>query len=178
MGENCSACSRLIVDRRVKDELLECIVARTREWRIGDPLDPMNHLGAMIDAEHCKKVTGYLSLGADSTTIAGGSFDGPYVEPTIFDDVKPDSRLATEEIFGPLLSVIPVSSTDEAIQIANATDYGLAASVFSANGRQAIRTAKAIFGGRDNGMHAHEQYTELKTLWIDLTDPDDGDRVA
>ena len=204
MGENCSACSRLIVDRQVKDELLECIVARTREWRIGDPLDPANHLGAMIDGEHCKKVTSYLSLGADSTTIAGGSFDGPYVEPTVFDNVKADSRLATEEIFGPLLSVIPVSSSDEAIQIANATDYGLAASVFSANGRQAIRTAKAIragtvtvncygegdittpfggykqsgFGGRDNGMHAHEQYTELKTLWIDLTDSDDGDRVA
>ena len=114
----------------------------------------------------------------------------------IRDSVNPDSKLAQEEIFGPILSVITVKSFDEAIAVANNTDYGLAASVFTANGKKAIRAARAIkagtvtvncygegdmstpfggykqsgFGGRDNSIHAHDQYTELKTIWIDLSD--------
>ena len=117
--------------------------------------------------------------------------------PTIFDHVDPDSKLAQEEIFGPiLLSVITVKTLDEAIAVANNTEYGLTASVFTANGKKAIRAARAIkagtvtvncygegdmstpfggykqsgFGGRDNSIHAHDQYTELKTIWIDLSD--------
>ena len=121
----------------------------------------------------------------------------------MFDDVPPDHVLANEEIFGPLLSVMTVSSTEEAIALAIATDYGLTASVFSANGKQAIRAAREIkagtvtincfgegdistpfggykqsgFGGRDNSLHAHDQYTELKTIWIDLSDAASGDKV-
>ncbi len=197
MGENCSANSRLIVHKSVKKPLMERILARTRDWKTGDPLDPANHLGALVDAEHCKKVGGYLKAGNKSAkAVAGGKSKGSFVEPTIYDGVKPGDKLAKEEIFGPVLSVITVSSFEEAIEIANDTDYGLAASVFTANAKKAIRAARAIragtvtvncygegdistpfggykqsgFGGRDNGLHAHDQYTELKTIWIDLSD--------
>ncbi|WP_282608517.1 aldehyde dehydrogenase [Pelagibius sp. Alg239-R121] len=197
MGENCSANSRLIVHKAVKKPLMERILARTRDWKTGDPLDPANHLGALIDGEHCKKVTGYLKAGNKSAkAVAGGKGKGSFVEPTIYDGVKLGDKLAKEEIFGPVLAVIAVSSFEEAIEIANDTDYGLAASVFTANAKKAIRAARAIragtvtvncygegdistpfggykqsgFGGRDNGLHAHDQYTELKTIWIDLSD--------
>lgn len=205
MGENCSANSRLIVHKAVKKPLMERILARTRDWRTGDPLDPKNHLGALIDKEHCKKVTGYLKTGVKKAkAVAGGKVDGAFVEPTILDGVMPGDVLAREEVFGPILSVITVSSTDEAIEIANDTDYGLTASIFTANGKAALRAARAIragtvtvncygegdistpfggykqsgFGGRDNGIHAHDQYTELKTIWVDLSDPAAGDNVG
>lgn len=199
MGENCSATSRLIVDKAVKAPLLEKITARMRDWKTGDPLDPANHLGALIDAEHCKKVTSYLTGDA----VAGGTVDGNFVAPTVYEVDTSDKR-ASEEIFGPVLSVIEVASTDEAIELANATSYGLAASVFTANVRTAICAARDIkagtvtvncygegdistpfggykqsgFGGRDNSVHAHDQFTQLKTIWIDLSDPKDGDDVA
>jgi len=201
MGENCSAASRLIVHESVKAELLEYIVARLRDWKTGDPLDPSNHLGALIDSDHCSKVSGYIASG---DALCGGTIDGNFVQPTIFDNIDPSSPLANDEIFGPVLSVITVSSTDQAIAIANASDYGLTASVFSANGKRAIRAARELqagtvtvncygegdittpfggykqsgFGGRDNSVHAHDQYTELKTIWIDLSDPADADTVA
>ncbi len=186
MGENCSATSRLIVHKAVKAPLLERIEARMRDWKAGDPLDPANHLGALIDAEHCRKVAGYLKKG--------DAPDGPYVTPKVY-EVKRGDKLATEEIFGPILSVI---------EVANETDYGLTASVFTASNRSALRAARAIkagtvtvncygegdistpfggfkqsgFGGRDNGLQAHDQYTEIKTIWVDLSDPRDGDNVG
>ncbi len=199
MGENCSAASRLIVHVSVRDALMARILARLRDWKTGDPLDPANHLGALISKEHAKKVASYLSGDA----LAGGTMDGPYLEPTIY-DVKATDKRAREEIFGPVLSVIEVASDDEAIEVANATAYGLTASVFTANTRKAIRAAKEIkagtvtvncygegdlstpfggykqsgFGGRDNGLHAHDQFTETKTIWIDLSDPKEGDNVG
>ena len=199
MGENCSATSRLIVQKSVKDRLMQHIVARSKQWRVGDPLDPSNHLGALIDNAHCSKVASYLHGQAG----VGGTLEGPYVTPTIY-DVTPDDPRAREEIFGPILSVLTVDSYDEAIALANDTDYGLTASVFTANARRALRAAKDIragtvsvncygegdittpfggykqsgFGGRDNGLHAHDQYTELKTIWVDLNDPSDGDNLT
>ena len=142
--------------------------------------------------------------GARREAVAGGRADGPYVPPTIFDGVSPDDRLAREEIFGPVLSVVTVHSPEEAIAVANDTPYGLTASVFTANAKRAIRAARDIragtvtvnaygegnsatpfggykqsgFGGRDNGVHAHDQYTELKTIWIDLADPADADDLG
>ena len=198
MGENCSAGSRLIVHKAVKAQLLERLLARLRDWKTGDPLDPQNHLGALIDADHCAKVAGYLSGAA----LAGGAADGPFLAPTVYEVTRDDPR-AREEIFGPILSVIEVASTDEALALANDTEYGLAASVFSANARTALRAARAIragtvtvncygegdistpfggykqsgFGGRDNGVHAFDQYTELKTIWVDLSDPNDADNL-
>ncbi|WP_147112918.1 aldehyde dehydrogenase [Tateyamaria sp. syn59] len=194
-GQNCSATSRLIVHKDVKAPLMECIDARLRDWKVGDPLDPGNHIGALIDAEHCQKVRSYL----DETDRCYG----PFVAPRVIDVDAKDTR-AHDEIFGPVLCVIEVASNDEAIAVANDTDYGLAASVFTANTRRAIRAARDIaagtvtvncygegdistpfggykqsgFGGRDNGVHAHDQFTELKTIWIDLTDPSEGDNVG
>jgi len=194
MGENCSATSRLIVQEDIKDALLEKIMAHLRDWKTGDPLDPKNYLGSLIDKEHFDKVNSYLK---DATVLCGGTTVEPcYVLPTIIDNVAPDDALAQEEIFGPVLSIITVKSYDEAIAVANNTDYGLAASVFSANAKIALRAARTIkagtvtvncygegdlstpfggykqsgFGGRDNSIHAHDQYTEIKTIWIDLSD--------
>jgi gamma-glutamyl-gamma-aminobutyraldehyde dehydrogenase len=201
MGENCSASSRLIVHEAVKDKLMKRIIARTRNWKTGDPLDPRHHLGALVDKEHFRKVSAYLKKG--KIVVGGKTQQGRYVLPTIIDEVKATDKLAREEVFGPVLAVITVRSTDEAIAVANDTEYGLAASVFSANGKQALRAAREIragtvtvncygegdittpfggykqsgFGGRDNSLHAHDQYTELKTIWIDLSDRNDGEAV-
>ena len=201
MGENCSASSRLIVHEKVTDALKKRIAARRRDWKTGDPLDPKHHLGALVDKEHFKKVSNYLK--GNKPALGGKIVDDRYVHPTVIDGVKPGDKLAREEIFGPVLAVITVRSTAEAIALANDTEYGLAASVFSANGRQALRAAREIragtvtincygegdittpfggfkqsgFGGRDNSLHAHDQYTELKTIWIDLADPRAADLV-
>jgi len=203
MGENCSASSRLIVHESVKTDLLDRIIARTRDWKTGDPLNPLNHLGALIDASHCEKVSSYLN-SASHKPLIGGVAKGAYIEPTIYDDVAASDALAREEIFGPVLAVVTVSSLEQAIEVANTSEYGLTASVYSANGKRAIRAARALragtvtincygegdistpfggykqsgFGGRDNGVHAHDQYTELKTIWIDLSDPNAGDNIA
>lgn len=134
MGENCSAASRLIVQENIKDALLEKMLAHLRDWKTGDPLDPSNYLGSLVDSEHFKKVTSYLK---NDNMITGGKTEKPnYVLPTIFDHVDPDSKLAQEEIFGPILSVITVKTVDEAIAVANNTEYGLTASVFTANGKK------------------------------------------
>ena len=132
----------------------------------------------------------------------GGKAEGGFVEPTILDITDREARQVREEIFGPVLSVLTVDSFDEAIALANDTEYGLAASIFTANVKRAIRGARAIragtvtvnsfgegdistpfggfkssgFGGRDNGIHAHDQYTQLKTIWVDLAD--DGDEAV
>jgi len=206
MGENCSATSRLIVHENIKDDLMKHILAHAKEWHMGDPLDPKNHLGCMIDTEHFGKVAGYLDVsknGDNIVTLCGGKASDGYVEPTIFDRVTSASRLAKDEIFGPVLGVMTVTSIDEAIALANDTDYGLAASVYTTNVKQAMRAARAIragtvtvncygegdattpfggykqsgFGGRDNGIHAHDQYCEVKTIWIDLTDRAASDAV-
>ena len=198
MGENCSAISRLIVHKDIKSDLLEKIVDRLRDWKTGDPLDPQNHLGALIDKEHCKKVSSYLSKGA----VVGGEIDGCYIAPTIYETTTDDKK-AKDEIFGPILSILEVQTNEEAISLANKTEYGLTASIFSANTRNALRAARELkagtvtvnsygegdittpfggykqsgFGGRDNGVHAHEQYCEVKTIWIDLTDPASQDKI-
>lgn len=200
MGENCSAASRLIVHEDCKDALLQRVVAHAREWTMGDPLDPANRVGALVSRTHFDKVCSYLSDKAAANPVMGGeTADGAFVAPTIIDLDSNHGRLAREEIFGPVLSMITVKSFDEAISIANDTRYGLAASIFSANGKKALRGARAIkagtvtvncfgegdistpfggykqsgFGGRDNGLQAHDQYTNIKTIWIDLSDDED-----
>ena len=199
MGENCSATSRLIVQANVKDALLPRIKAYMREWRMGDPLDPTNRVGALVSGDHFEKVKTYIDgISAEGlNVVAGGKTTGSaFVEPTVVDGVKSDSRLFREEIFGPLLSVSTFTTFSEAIALANDTQYGLAASVYSGNLKRAIRAAREIragtvtvncfgegdittpfggyrqsgFGGRDKSIFAHDQYTELKTIWIDTSD--------
>ncbi|WP_175779478.1 aldehyde dehydrogenase [Burkholderia anthina] len=195
MGENCSAISRLIVHRDIKAALLDRIKTLADEWRVGDPLDPGHRIGPLVSNQHYEKVQSYLS-GENAVLYGGQTSEGRYVHPTILDVASNDAKHAREEIFGPILSVITVDSLQQAVDIANDTDYGLAASVFAGNGKRALRAARAIragtvtvnafgegdittpfggfkqsgFGGRDNSLHAHDQYTQLKTLWVDLND--------
>ncbi len=197
MGENCSATSRLIVHADIKDALLARILAHAREWVLGDPLDPETRIGALVSTAHFEKVAAYLDAGI-KTHLGGGTEGGAWVEPTVM-EVERLSPAAREEIFGPVLSVLTVRGYDEAIALANDTEYGLAASIFTANIKRALRGARALragtvtvnsygegdistpfggfkasgFGGRDNGLHAHDQYTQLKTIWVDLADDDD-----
>ncbi|WP_138934234.1 aldehyde dehydrogenase [Roseovarius arcticus] len=197
MGENCSASSRLIVHKDIKADLLERITHHAKQWNVGDPLDPEIRMGALVSKAHYKKVCGYLEQ-ADKI-IFGGKAENGFVKATVVEVAGNDVALAREEIFGPVLSVITVSSFDEAIRVANDTDYGLAASLFTANAKRAIRGARMLragtvtinsfgegdittpfggykqsgFGGRDNSIHAHDQYTQLKTIWIDLADDED-----
>ncbi len=206
MGENCSASSRLIVHESIKPDLLENIIAQARDWRMGDPLDPANRVGSLVSKAHYDKVSSYLSAAEKDklgTIVGGQSHDNNLVEPSIFDIDDDQHQLVREEIFGPVLSILTVSSNDQAIQMANDTSYGLAASVFSSNIKTAIRAARAIragtvtvncygegdvstpfggfkqsgFGGRDKSIHAHDQYTQLKTIWIDLSDDDIDNQV-
>lgn len=194
MGENCSAASRLIVQRGIKDELLERVKAEAAQWIVGDPLNPSVRVGALVSDAHFQKVSGYLEAAKNENVLLGGGVVAEgFIEPTIVETPR-DSSLAVEEIFGPILTVIVVDSFEEAIAVANDTEYGLAASIFSANGKRALRGARALragtvtvnsfgegdittpfggykqsgFGGRDNSIHAHDQYTQLKTIWLDL----------
>ncbi|MFS0826322.1 aldehyde dehydrogenase [Pseudomonas phoenicis] len=198
MGENCSASSRLIVHKDVKDELLRLMGEHLKDWKLGDPLDPDNRLGAMVSKSHFEKVKSYLDYAAEHklNVVQGGQTEeGLRVQPTIVDGVTRDSKLFVEEIFGPVLSVTSFETIDEAIELANDTVYGLAASAYTGSLRNALRLSREIragvvtvncfgegdvstpfggykesgFGGRDKSIWAHDQYTELKTIWINAS---------
>lgn len=201
MGENCTCGSRLIVDRRIRDDLLERIVARTADWIVGDPQDPATRIGPMIERPHLDKVLGYIETGRaeGARVVVGGEralpdSGGYFVEPTVFDGVDNSMQIARDEIFGPVISTIAVDSEEEALAIANDTDYGLHAAVYTNDLDAAIRAARTLragtvsvnaysegdittpfggykesgFGGRDKGMEAFDQYTEKKTIWISV----------
>ena len=201
MGENCSCGSRLLVDRSVRDDLVERLVDGLKAWPVGDPQHPETRLGPMIERPHLDKVLGYIEAGrAESARVVTGGertrtdSGGYFVAPTIFDDVRNTMRIAREEIFGPIISLVPFDDEDEAVTLANQTNYGLAASVYTTNLDRAIRVSRAIkagtvgvnaysegdvttpfggfkesgFGGRDKGLEAFDQYTEKKTIWFAL----------
>jgi gamma-glutamyl-gamma-aminobutyraldehyde dehydrogenase len=202
MGQNCTANSRLIVHKDVKNELLQKVKQELDNWHTGDPLNPENQLGAIISQEQYDKILGYIEIAKKqgATLIHGGSAiqssNGLFIEPTLFDDVTADMTIANEEIFGPVFAIMTVDSDEQAIELANATCYGLQASLFTSNVTKAHRYARALqagtvsvncygegditspfggyklsgFGGRDNSLMAHDQYTETKTIWIDLSE--------
>ena len=200
-GENCSAGSRLIVHESVKDRLLERLKPVFQSWTVGDPLQAGTKIGALIEERHLEKVMSYIEIGRqEGARLALGGrrlfpeSGGFFFEPTVFDGVKNSMRIAREEIFGPVLSVISFSTPEEAIRIANDTTYGLAASLYTENLNTAHSMARAIragtvsvncysegdftvpfggykesgFGGKDKSLLAHDQYTETKTIWIQL----------
>lgn len=199
-GEMCTAPSRLLVHSSIAERVTEAVVRRARELRVGDPLDPETEMGALVGRAHLDRVTDHIRHGVDegARLRTGGDrvlaeTGGTYLEPTVFDRVDPGSRLAREEIFGPVLSVLAFDDLDEAVRLANATEYGLAAGLWTSDLSTVHRVSRALkagtvwvncyeegdltvpFGGmkqsgngRDKSAHALEKYTELKTTWIQL----------
>lgn len=150
-GQICSVGSRVLVHRSIEEVIVEKITARMREIVMGDPLDPKTTFGPLVSAQQCERVLGYIegATGEGAQLVAGGrramtESGGYFVEPTVFRNVAPTARIAQEEVFGPVLSVIPFDDEAEALRIANRTVYGLAAYVWTANLSTGMRMAKGI----------------------------------
>jgi gamma-glutamyl-gamma-aminobutyraldehyde dehydrogenase len=197
-GQVCSANSRLLVQRGIADEFIALVVAKAREVVVGNPLDGASTMGPLVSSAQLERVTRFIASGVrDATLVTGGGAPagapggGFFIEPTIFTDVRPDAEIFTEEIFGPVLAVTVFDTEEEAVELANATRFGLAASVFTDNIHRAHRVSNALeagtvsinrvdaldvvtpFGGvkqsgfgRDLSLHAMDKYTSLKTRWF------------
>lgn len=199
-GQTCTAGTRLLVQKSIHDEFIAKVVEHARGWLPGNPLDPDTRMGPMVDEAQYNTVAEYVRIGCDegATLAFGGrrvqvTDGGHYHEPTIFTGAHNKMRIAQEEIFGPVMTVIPFETEAEAIAIANDSIFGLAGAVWSRDINVAHRVAKAVrvgtmginnyfggdmtvpFGGfkqsgngRDKSMHAFDDYTELKTTWIEF----------
>jgi 4-guanidinobutyraldehyde dehydrogenase/NAD-dependent aldehyde dehydrogenase len=199
-GEVCTAGSRLLVENSIKDDFIARLVEALKGWQVGHPLDPATRVGALVDKPQLDTVLGYIEAGRQegARLLCGGErvleeTGGTYVQPTLFDGVNNAMKIAREEIFGPVLSVIGFDGDEEAVRIANDTPYGLAAGVWTSNLSRAHRVARALragsvwvnqydggdmtapFGGfkqsgngRDKSLHAFDKYTEIKATWIKL----------
>ena len=197
-GASCNAPSRLLVHASVADEAIAAILAQVPRHQPGDPLDPATEMGAVVDEVQMRSVLGHIDAGLQdgARLLAGGTqarqdSGGFYLTPTVFDGVTPAMRIAQEEVFGPVLSVMRFHDEAEAIEIANGTPYGLQATLWSGQIDRALRVARRLkagtvhvnqfdddditvpFGGvkqsgngRDKSLHALDKYTELKTTWI------------
>ncbi len=201
-GQDCCARSRIIVERAAHDKVVELFVEATRKVKVGDPADDATEVGPMVHPRQRERVLDYIRIGREegAELLTGGSIPadpglagGMYIEPTVFDGVTTHMRIATEEIFGPVVSILPFDTEEEAVRLANASPYGLSGSIWSRDIGRALRTAKGVqagvlsvnsnssvhteapFGGykmsgigRELGMHAVELYTETKNVFVDL----------
>ncbi|NRF69819.1 aldehyde dehydrogenase [Aquincola sp. S2] len=197
-GESCNAPSRVFVHERIADQFVATVAAEAPKYQPGDPLDAATAMGALVDDTQLKTVMGYIDAGqSEGARIAAGGkrvrteSGGYFVEPTVFDGVANTMKIAREEIFGPVMSVIRFKDEAEGVAMANDSSYGLQASVWSDNINRAHRVARRLragtvhvnqydedditvpFGGykqsgngRDKSLHAFDKYTELKTTWI------------
>src|SRR5215813_95077 len=201
-GEVCAAGSRLFLEESIHDEFMSKLTDRVKTFKVGDPMDKATRMGPVVSKAQMETVLGYIEAGKreGAQLVAGGqrasvgNGKGYYVEPTIFDGVSNSMTIAREEIFGPVLSVIPFKSVEDGIAQGNATTYGLAAAVWTRDVSKALKAARAIragtvwvnaynlfdaalpFGGfkesgfgREMGSAGLDHYTELKTVWVDLS---------
>jgi aldehyde dehydrogenase (NAD+) len=197
-GQSCCAGSRVFVEEKVYDQFVEKSVARAHKRRVGDPLDPTTEQGPQVDRSQFNRVMGYIESGqSDGATLACGGKQvgnrGYFIQPTVFADVQDEMKIAQEEIFGPVMSVIPFKDVEEVITRANRTSYGLAAGVWTRDIKKALAVANAVragtlwvncyhvldtrapFGGfkqsgigRELGEYALHEYTEVKTVTVKL----------
>ncbi len=197
-GQVCSAGSRILVQKQVYDEVVDRLIARAKEIRIGDTADPATVMGPLVSSQQMKTVLDYIQIGKQekaSLVYGGDRCDrkGYYVDPTIFTNVKHEMRISQEEIFGPVASLIPFDNEEDAIRIANGTAFSLAAGVWSADITRVHQIANNLragtvwintYGytdirlpwggtgesgfGREHGEAALENFTEPKTIWLSL----------
>ena len=206
-GQNCSAGSRILADAAIKDELVARLAEQAASLTVGNPAEDTTDMGPLIEPEAMDRVLRYIGEAtAEGAVIAAGGgrvlteSGGWYVGATVLDNVGPQMSVAREEIFGPVVSVLSYAGESEALSLANQTDYGLAATVWSRDIDAAIRMARGVragtvaingysegdittpfggykmsgFGGRDNGIEALEQYTQLKTIWLTVRPAREG----
>jgi 4-guanidinobutyraldehyde dehydrogenase/NAD-dependent aldehyde dehydrogenase len=200
-GEMCIAGSRLLVERSVYDRVVEDVAGMTEGWMPGNPLDPATKAGPVVDKTQLDRVSHYIARGKaqGANLVAGGNrahtdSGGFFIEPTVFAGVSNDMDIARDEIFGPVLSIIPFDTEEEALSIANDTRFGLSAALWTSNLGRAHRMSAALkagtvwvnnfdtsditapfggykesgFGGKDKSLLALDKYTNVKTTWINL----------
>jgi len=197
-GQNCSANMRQIIHSKVKDDFLDKVLKKVKNIKVGDPLDLKTNMGSMISKKHLTTVDNYIQKGIDegASLLFGGvsvrEQKGFFAKPTLFDNLKENMTIAQEEIFGPVLGVLTIENTEEALKIASNSKYGLHATVFTQDINKAFHIAKSLpcgtvsvntfsegdiktpFGGykqsgslsRDQGTEALNQYLQTKTIWI------------
>jgi len=209
-GQSCSLGSRVFIERPLYAEFVARLAERVRKIRVGMPLDKKTHIGPHTSAEQLAKTKMYIALAQSegARLLAGGGrpdgFEkGYFIEPTLFSDVDNASRLAREEVFGPVVAAIPFDTEEEVISMANAVDYGLVAGLWTRDVSKGHRVAHRIeaglvsvntyrpvhwmlpYGGfkmsgigRENGLAALDEYTEIKTVVVELSDTAPADPFA